>query len=224
MKANWYSKCLDLNESYPVHLQVLLGEGYYAERTSKQTIKILKRRGKDLESQIETPNAIIKDLKFEASFFDETAIEAAVSPFSLQKCQLDSRHDPTIAWMMNQILEMHSYWRVGMLACKFLIDDSKHFKEWGKKDGRVKYYTAGSSLQLWTLSFTWTKFNTLHIFRVVDVYHKLVAQLFGWLLSNKSRHTTNETKKKCSIEVLKKETPVNYHFRNWKQKLVKRSE
>ncbi|KVH97378.1 Prefoldin [Cynara cardunculus var. scolymus] len=56
---------------------VLLGEGYYAERTSKQTIEILKRRGKDLESQIETLNAVIKDLKFEASFFDDTAIEAA---------------------------------------------------------------------------------------------------------------------------------------------------
>ncbi|KVI02926.1 hypothetical protein Ccrd_018780 [Cynara cardunculus var. scolymus] len=56
---------------------VLLGEGYYVERTSKQTIEILKRRGKDLESQIETLNAVIKDLKFEASFFDDTAIEAA---------------------------------------------------------------------------------------------------------------------------------------------------
>ncbi|KAK9051348.1 hypothetical protein SSX86_027975 [Deinandra increscens subsp. villosa] len=56
---------------------VLLGEGYYAERTSKQTVEILKRRGKDLDSQIETLNAVIKDLKFEASFFDETATEAA---------------------------------------------------------------------------------------------------------------------------------------------------
>ncbi|GKA50435.1 RNA polymerase II subunit 5-mediating protein homolog isoform X1 [Tanacetum coccineum] len=56
---------------------VLLGEGYYADRTSKQTVEILKRRGKDLESQIENLNGIIKDLKFEASFFDETATEAA---------------------------------------------------------------------------------------------------------------------------------------------------
>lgn len=61
------------------HIQVLLGEGYYADRTSKQTIEILKRRGKDLESQIENLNAVIKDLKYEASFFDETATEAAVS-------------------------------------------------------------------------------------------------------------------------------------------------
>lgn len=66
-------------ELNPVYLQVLLGEGYYAERTSKQTIEILRGRGNDLESQIETLNAIIKDLKFEASFFDETATEAAVS-------------------------------------------------------------------------------------------------------------------------------------------------
>ncbi|XP_076945986.1 uncharacterized protein LOC143617249 isoform X2 [Bidens hawaiensis] len=58
-------------------LMVLLGEGYYAERTAKQTVEILKRRGKNLESQIDTVNAFIKDLKFEASFFDETATEAA---------------------------------------------------------------------------------------------------------------------------------------------------
>ena len=74
------------HESYPDYLQVLLGEGYYAERTSKQTVEILKRRGKNLESQIETLDAIIKDLKFEASFFDETATEAAVSFFPIQKC------------------------------------------------------------------------------------------------------------------------------------------
>ncbi|KAJ0452679.1 hypothetical protein HanRHA438_Chr15g0725491 [Helianthus annuus] len=44
---------------------------------SKQTVEILKRRGKVLESQIESLNAVIKDLKFEALFFDETATEAA---------------------------------------------------------------------------------------------------------------------------------------------------
>ncbi|KAK3040479.1 hypothetical protein RJ639_028764, partial [Escallonia herrerae] len=56
---------------------VLLGEGYYAERTSKQTVEILKRRGKTLESQIESLKAIMDDLKAEASFFDATAAEAA---------------------------------------------------------------------------------------------------------------------------------------------------
>ncbi|KAI3719652.1 hypothetical protein L6452_20554 [Arctium lappa] len=68
---------------------VLLGEGYYADRTSKQTIEILKRRGKDLESQIETLNAVIKDLKFEASFFDETAIEAAEGIVEIREDYVD---------------------------------------------------------------------------------------------------------------------------------------
>ena len=56
-----------------------MGEGYYAERTSKQTIDILKRRGKVLESQVESLKAVTQDLKAEASFFDATATEAAVS-------------------------------------------------------------------------------------------------------------------------------------------------
>ncbi|XP_059663177.1 uncharacterized protein LOC132308904 [Cornus florida] len=56
---------------------VLLGEGYYAERTSKQTIEILKRRGKVLESQVESLKSIMQDLKAEASFFDATVAEAA---------------------------------------------------------------------------------------------------------------------------------------------------
>ncbi|GJY21830.1 RNA polymerase II subunit 5-mediating protein homolog isoform X1 [Tanacetum coccineum] len=64
--------------------EVLLGEGYYADRTSKQTVEILKRRGKYIESQIENLNGIIKDLKFEASFFDKTATEAA-APWSNER-------------------------------------------------------------------------------------------------------------------------------------------
>ncbi|XP_068335338.1 uncharacterized protein [Pyrus communis] len=56
---------------------VLLGEGYYAERTSKQTVDILMRRGKELDSQVDSLNAILADLKFEASFIDSTASEAA---------------------------------------------------------------------------------------------------------------------------------------------------
>ncbi|KAI3744042.1 hypothetical protein L1987_57114 [Smallanthus sonchifolius] len=68
---------------------VLLGEGYYAERTSKQTVEILKRRGKDLESQIETLNAVVKDLKFEASFFDETATEAAEGIVEIREDYVD---------------------------------------------------------------------------------------------------------------------------------------
>lgn len=60
--------------------KVLLGEGYYAERTSKQTVDILMRRGKELDSQVDSLNAILADLKFEASFIDSTASEAAVMP------------------------------------------------------------------------------------------------------------------------------------------------
>ncbi|PIM99627.1 Molecular chaperone Prefoldin, subunit 5 [Handroanthus impetiginosus] len=56
---------------------VLLGEGYYAERTAKQTVEILKRRGKTLETQVETVKAIMQDLRAEASFFDATASESA---------------------------------------------------------------------------------------------------------------------------------------------------
>ncbi|CAO2841513.1 unnamed protein product [Amaranthus hypochondriacus] len=55
---------------------VLLGEGYFAERSAKQTIDILKRRGQLLDSQVNSLNAVIRDLKAEASFFDKTAAEA----------------------------------------------------------------------------------------------------------------------------------------------------
>ncbi|GAB4859575.1 hypothetical protein Ancab_011043 [Ancistrocladus abbreviatus] len=57
-------------------LLVLLGEGYYAERTSKQTIEILKRRGKSLDAQVDSLKTMMEDLKVEASFFDATAAEA----------------------------------------------------------------------------------------------------------------------------------------------------
>lgn len=60
-------------------MQVLLGEGYYAERTSKQTVEILKRRGKSLDSQVDSLKAMMDNLKAEASFFDATASEAEVS-------------------------------------------------------------------------------------------------------------------------------------------------
>lgn len=60
-------------------MQVLLGEGYYAERTSKQTTDLLKRRGKALESQVNSITAVMQDLKAQASYFDATAAEVAVS-------------------------------------------------------------------------------------------------------------------------------------------------
>ncbi|KAJ0969251.1 hypothetical protein J5N97_022128 [Dioscorea zingiberensis] len=56
---------------------VLLGEGYYADRTARQTVEILKRRGKSLESQVESLKAVMMDLEAEAKFFNSTASEAA---------------------------------------------------------------------------------------------------------------------------------------------------
>ncbi|XP_010522601.1 PREDICTED: RNA polymerase II subunit 5-mediating protein homolog isoform X2 [Tarenaya hassleriana] len=56
---------------------LLLGENYYAERTSKQTVDVLKRREKTLNSQLNSLKAEIEDLRTEASFFTRTASEAA---------------------------------------------------------------------------------------------------------------------------------------------------
>lgn len=55
-----------------------MGEGYYADRTSKQTVEILQRRGKALDSQADSLQANIKDLEAEALFFSATASEVAV--------------------------------------------------------------------------------------------------------------------------------------------------
>ncbi|KAK6919600.1 Prefoldin alpha-like [Dillenia turbinata] len=56
---------------------VLLGEGYHAERTAKQTIDILKRRGKALESNYNALKMEVQNHKFEASKFDDMAAEVA---------------------------------------------------------------------------------------------------------------------------------------------------
>ncbi|EOA36634.1 hypothetical protein CARUB_v10011875mg [Capsella rubella] len=56
---------------------VLLGENYYTDRTSKQTVEFLKRRDKTLQSQIHSLKAEIEDFQTEASFFTTTASEAA---------------------------------------------------------------------------------------------------------------------------------------------------
>jgi len=55
-----------------------LGEGYYAERTLKQTVEILQRRGRSLDSHVDSLEANIKDLEAEASFFNATASQVAV--------------------------------------------------------------------------------------------------------------------------------------------------
>ncbi|KAG6510343.1 hypothetical protein ZIOFF_028353 [Zingiber officinale] len=57
-------------------LEVLLGDGYYAERTAKQTMDILHRRGKAMEAQVEALKETMLDLEAEAKFFNSTAEEA----------------------------------------------------------------------------------------------------------------------------------------------------
>lgn len=57
---------------------MLLGENYYTDRSSKQTVDFLKRRDKTLQSQIHSLKAEIEDFQTEASFFATTASEAAV--------------------------------------------------------------------------------------------------------------------------------------------------
>ncbi|KAG8086021.1 hypothetical protein GUJ93_ZPchr0010g8609 [Zizania palustris] len=59
-------------------LLVLLGEGYYTERSAKQTTEILCRRGIKLETQVEAMKTTIADLEAEAKLFESTADEASV--------------------------------------------------------------------------------------------------------------------------------------------------
>lgn len=66
-------------------LLVLLGEGYYAERTAKQTLEILRRRAKVLDSNVEGVKAVIEDLRAEASFFTNTAAEAAAGIMEIRE-------------------------------------------------------------------------------------------------------------------------------------------
>lgn len=70
---------VELREACLSGYQVFLGEGYFADRTAKQTVDILNRRGQALKSQVDSLKAVIKDLKAEASFFDRTAAESVVS-------------------------------------------------------------------------------------------------------------------------------------------------
>jgi unconventional prefoldin RPB5 interactor 1 len=61
---------------------VLLGEGYYAERSAKQTTEIHHRRELELEAQVEAMNATVSDLEAEAKLFESTATEASGRIFS----------------------------------------------------------------------------------------------------------------------------------------------
>ncbi|KAG6417017.1 hypothetical protein SASPL_124458 [Salvia splendens] len=79
----------------PNKFLVLLGEGYHAERSAKQTVEILKRRGEAIESQIESLNAIMQDLKLEASFFDKTAHESAEGVVEIREDYIEDEEAPS---------------------------------------------------------------------------------------------------------------------------------
>ncbi|KAG8502112.1 hypothetical protein CXB51_000263 [Gossypium anomalum] len=74
---------------------VLLGESYYTERTAKQTVEILKRRGKSLEFKVDALKAVMQDLKAEASFFDSTASEAAEGLVEIREYEEDNSTERT---------------------------------------------------------------------------------------------------------------------------------
>ncbi|KAF3337132.1 unconventional prefoldin RPB5 interactor isoform X2 [Carex littledalei] len=74
-------------------LLVLLGEGYYAERSAKQTAEILQRRGKSLEDQIDFLKATIADLEAEAKFFSSTATEAAEGLVEIREEYIEHSQD-----------------------------------------------------------------------------------------------------------------------------------
>ncbi|GLT45849.1 hypothetical protein SLA2020_196510 [Shorea laevis] len=81
---------------------VLLGEGYYAERTAKQTVEILKRRGKSLESQVNSLKATTEDLKLEASFFDTTALEASEGLVEIREEYVEENSAETESGLVEQ--------------------------------------------------------------------------------------------------------------------------
>ncbi|XP_024008827.1 RNA polymerase II subunit 5-mediating protein homolog isoform X3 [Eutrema salsugineum] len=76
--------------------KVLLGENYYADRTSKQTIGVLSRRDKTLQSQIRSLKAEIEDFQTEASFFTATASEAAEGLIEIREDYVEEDSSPTV--------------------------------------------------------------------------------------------------------------------------------
>ncbi|KAJ1704035.1 hypothetical protein LUZ63_003814 [Rhynchospora breviuscula] len=74
-------------------LLVLLGESYYAERSAKQTVEILQRRGKSLEAQMESLKATISDLEAEAKFFSSTATETAEGLVEIREEYIEDSQD-----------------------------------------------------------------------------------------------------------------------------------
>jgi unconventional prefoldin RPB5 interactor 1 len=65
--------------------QVLLGEGYYAERSAKQAVEILERRSEFLDSKINATKVHIGDLEAEATFVKNIADEAAAGVVEIKE-------------------------------------------------------------------------------------------------------------------------------------------
>ncbi|CAK9876721.1 unnamed protein product [Sphagnum jensenii] len=64
---------------------VLLGEGYYAERSAKQAVEILERRSEFLDSKINATKVHIGDLEAEATFVKNIADEAAAGVVEIKE-------------------------------------------------------------------------------------------------------------------------------------------
>lgn len=73
---------------------VLLGEGYYAERSAKQAAEILMRRSEFIKAKIDALNNQIKDLEAEASFAKDTAAEAASGLVEIREPYMESTMQP----------------------------------------------------------------------------------------------------------------------------------
>lgn len=69
---------------------VLLGEGYYAECSAKETVEILERRGKFLDSKIAGVNSQLGDLHAESLFFKDTLTEAAAGVVEIREDYVES--------------------------------------------------------------------------------------------------------------------------------------
>ncbi|KAG6741270.1 hypothetical protein POTOM_054503 [Populus tomentosa] len=105
---------------------VLLGDGYYAERTAKQTMEILTRRGKALDSQVESLMANMKDLKAEASFFDVTASEAAVGGSCGNKGRLRGGKFLGKTFQIRQVSGLSTFSSVAYINFSFHDADEKN--------------------------------------------------------------------------------------------------
>ncbi|KAG0581372.1 hypothetical protein M758_4G250700 [Ceratodon purpureus] len=73
---------------------VLLGEGYYAERSAKQAAEILKRHSELIKTKVDALKEQIKDLEAEETFVKETAAEAAGGLVDIREPYVDPSLQP----------------------------------------------------------------------------------------------------------------------------------